>query len=319
MQLDKAWARSIMDRMGFTKRKGTKGVKNRPDDLAEVSGKFFRRIGRRVRKYNTPDELIINWDQTGVDVVPANKWTMHGRGEKQIPIKGIDDKRQYTVLLACTLSGDFLPPQILYQGKTEQCHPRNAPFPDDWDIWHSESHWSTSDTMLRYLDNVIKPYVDKTRVRLGLDASVKPILIFDVFRAHRTDDVRAKIAEDLGAAFVYVPAACTDALQPLDATVNSAYKKEINAQFNTWYSSLVAQGIEDGKDLSAIAKSIDLRTTAIKPHHARWLVRTHSIVSSNTEIIKKGFEMTGISKAVAEAREAPVPHNEDSDAEGEWE
>ena len=134
VQLDKAWARSIMDRMGFTKRKGTKGVKNRPDDLAEVSGKFFRRIGRRVRKYDTPDELIINWDQTGVDVVPASKWTMHGRGEKQIPIKGIDDKHQYTVVLACTLSGDFLPPQILYQGETEQCHSHNAPFPNDWDI-----------------------------------------------------------------------------------------------------------------------------------------------------------------------------------------
>ena len=73
-----------------------------------------------------------------------------------------------------------------------------------------------------------------------------------------------------------------------------------------------------GKNMSDIAKSIDLRITAIKPHHKRWLVRTH-IMSSNKEIIRKGFEMTGISKAVAEARVAPVPDNEDSDAEGEWE
>jgi len=305
-------------RMGYTKRKGTKGVKTRPGDLDTLSGKFWRRIGRRVRKFNTPDDLIINWDQTGVDVVPASTWTMHARGDRQVPVKGVDDKRQYTAPLACSLAGDFLAPQILYQGKTTQCH-ATADFPDSWDIWHTESHWSTSDSMMRYLDTIIKPYVDNTRERLGLDDGTRPVLIFDVYRAHRTEEFRKKL-DDMGYAYVYVPGACTDELQPLDCTVNAFYKRQLKNKFNHWYSEQVARGLDEGKALEDIAKSIDLRTAAIKPHHARWLMQTHSIVESEKEIIVKGFQNTGILKAVADARMEPVPECEDSDAEeGEWE
>ena len=93
-------------------------------------------------------------------------------------MKGIDDKRQYTALLACTLAGEMLPPQIIYQGTIERCH-ANVVFPDDWDIWHSPTHWSNSETMDRYLDKIILPYMKKTQERLGTDA--EPLLIFDVF------------------------------------------------------------------------------------------------------------------------------------------
>lgn len=48
---------------------------------------------------------------------------MNRHGEKSVPISGLDDKREITVLLAVTLAGEYLPPQLLYQGKTERCHP----------------------------------------------------------------------------------------------------------------------------------------------------------------------------------------------------
>ena len=41
-----------------------------------------------------PDQLIINWDQTGVLLVPTGEWTMHHAGEKTIPIANSDDERQ---------------------------------------------------------------------------------------------------------------------------------------------------------------------------------------------------------------------------------
>ena len=128
LKLEKSWARSILQRMNFTKRKGTKAARHRPEDFEIIQGKFHRRIARRVKKYKIPDALVINWDQTGVEVIPSGKWTMNQKGDKQVEIKGIDDKRQYTALLACTLSGELLPPQILYQGTTDRCHP-HADFP----------------------------------------------------------------------------------------------------------------------------------------------------------------------------------------------
>ena len=314
--IDKSWARSVLDRMGYSKRKGTKGIKHRPDDMDDISGRFHRRIGRRVRKFDVPDALVINWDQTAVEVVPASKWTMHPKGDKQVPIKGSDDKRQYTALLACALDGHFLPPQIIYQGKSDQCHP-NVAFPDDWDVTHTESHWSNSDSMMRYLDNVICPYVEKTKERLQAPLDTKPLLIFDVYRAHRTKEFLDKL-NNLGFMYVFIPAACTDFLQPLDATVNNVYKKEMQAQFSQWYSQKVADGEKAGRTIHEIVTDIDLRTSVIKPIHATWMMRVQENIRHQPDIIIKGFQETGILKAVADARLHAIPDMDDSDAEEEY-
>ena len=38
-------------------------------------------------------------------------------GARTVPIAHNDDKRQLTAVLAITAAGDYLPPQLLYQGK----------------------------------------------------------------------------------------------------------------------------------------------------------------------------------------------------------
>ena len=92
--IDKSWGRSLLDRMGYTKRKVTKGIKHhpgfRPDDIDKIRGRFYRCIGRRVRKYEIKDKMIINWEQTSVEVIPTSLWSMNKKGEKQIPLKGSD-------------------------------------------------------------------------------------------------------------------------------------------------------------------------------------------------------------------------------------
>ena len=88
-------------------------------------------------------------------------------GSKQIPVVGLEVKREVTVVLAATAAGTLLPPQVIYQGKTAGCHAKVA-FPDKWHITHSESHWSTEQTMLEYLENIIISYVTSTRPALDL-------------------------------------------------------------------------------------------------------------------------------------------------------
>ena len=74
--LTKAWAVSLMKRMGLVKRKGTKGIKHLPGDFANIKSEYLKRINTVVKQYNIPDSLIINWDQTGSNYVPVNPWTM---------------------------------------------------------------------------------------------------------------------------------------------------------------------------------------------------------------------------------------------------
>ena len=45
-----------------------------------------------VEMYKIPPELVINWDQTGINIVPVSQWTMDVEGAKRVEITGIDDK-----------------------------------------------------------------------------------------------------------------------------------------------------------------------------------------------------------------------------------
>ena len=51
------------------------------------------------------DELIINWDQTGIKYVPFSEWTMAQYKSKRVEVAGVDDKRQITATFVASLSG----------------------------------------------------------------------------------------------------------------------------------------------------------------------------------------------------------------------
>ena len=83
--------------------------------------------------------MILNWDQTGAKIVPSSTWTMDAEGSKRVEIAGVDGKRLITAMFCGSLAGDFLPVQVIYQGKTNRCHPRYQ-FRLDWYITHSPKH-----------------------------------------------------------------------------------------------------------------------------------------------------------------------------------
>ena len=54
-------------------------------------------------------------------------------GTKRIEIAGVDNKRQFTAVFTGAMSGEFLPVQLIYQGKTKACLPK-VKLPDGWDV-----------------------------------------------------------------------------------------------------------------------------------------------------------------------------------------
>ena len=99
-----------------------------------------------------PDDLIVNWDQTAIQLVPTGEWTMNRAGTKVIPISNCDNKRQITAVLSSSISGEYLAPQLIFQ--RNQIDPK-VTFPKGWDVWHSENHWSDEDTMKHYVEKII--------------------------------------------------------------------------------------------------------------------------------------------------------------------
>lgn len=288
IDLNRYWAESFMSRMGLVKRKATKAARKLPDDFDTVKTTFLDSIRSVVTEHQIPPALIINWDQTGVRLVPSSEWTMAEVGSKQVEVHGLGDKREITVLLAITLSGALLPPQLLYAGKTDRCHPHQQ-FPDSWDVYHTENHWSNENSMLHFIDHVISPYVAATRQSLQLPETQPALCIFDVFAAHRVESVRNKL-RDANIQFLYVPGGCTGELQPLDKAFNHPYKKALKDKFSGWYAGEVKRALDEDRPVE-----VDLKTSVMKEHHARWLISVHSDMETEADLIKSGFVQAGIS------------------------
>ena len=124
INITKSWARSLLFRMGFVKRKCSNVGKVPVEMFQELKEVFLADIVAEVIMNDIPDELIFNWDQTGLSIIPTGEWMMEKRGEKVIKISHSDDKRQITGVFAATLAGDYFPPQLIYKGKTCRCHPQ---------------------------------------------------------------------------------------------------------------------------------------------------------------------------------------------------
>ena len=53
-----------------------------------------------------PLDLIFNWDQTVISLVPSSQWTLDKKGAKRVAIAGHSDKRQITAVMCTALTGE---------------------------------------------------------------------------------------------------------------------------------------------------------------------------------------------------------------------
>ena len=63
-------------------------------------------------------------DKWAKGVFEKGKYTFSFKRAKNIPIKGVDNKRQITATFAVSCTGKFLPVQLIYAGKTEWSLPK---------------------------------------------------------------------------------------------------------------------------------------------------------------------------------------------------
>ena len=105
---------------------------------------------------------------------------MERRGKHRVEMVRVNDKCQISAVFCGNALGEFLPLQLIYKGKSSRYHPRYK-FPSDWNITDSSKHWSTEDTILQYIDNIILPYVAKVRDDIG--ANTAALVIIDISKA----------------------------------------------------------------------------------------------------------------------------------------
>lgn len=144
--------------------------------------------------------------------------------------------------------------------------------------------------MLRYVDQIIIPYVSEHRNRSG-NREQRALCIFDVFAAHRTKSFLQKLTSN-NIEYVFVPASCTGELQPNDLAVNSLLKGAIREKFTKWYAACVKAMLDKGSSPSSI--KVDLRASVVKPIHAAWLIETYEEIAKREVAIRSGFVQAGL-------------------------
>ena len=152
----KHWAKHFLTRLGYIKQKATTKASISNVDFEAQKAQFLFYIQTIVEMENIPKELVINWYHTGINYIPVSNWTMATEGLKRVEVAGLGDKRQLTAVYGASMAGDFLPPQIIYAGKTPRCLP-STKFPEDWKITFTQNHWANEKTTELHIKKIFSP------------------------------------------------------------------------------------------------------------------------------------------------------------------
>lgn len=138
----------LHDKLGWSHCTVTRAAQKTPVDWENKCEDAFLQIAYQVSVLNLPAKAILNGDQTGLAPIPLSKYTWAPQGSKQVDGFGKDEKQQFTLMITTSCSGEFLPVQCIWAGKTAASLPTaqaRRVAESEGHIFTSggERHWST--------------------------------------------------------------------------------------------------------------------------------------------------------------------------------
>jgi hypothetical protein len=222
-------------------------------------------------------------DQTGVNLVSASSWTYEIVGSRDVAVVGAEDKRQITACVAGSLRGDLLPLQLIFQGKTERSLPTAtaASAAARVDITHSANHWSSQETMQRWVEKVLLPHSERMIELHALNSNAHMLLLIDCWSVHKSAEFRDWLKKQHPRIhLVYVPANCTSRLQLCDVALQRPFKSCIKQSFNDWAATAIAAQIKCG-EVTGITEQ--------KPLVLQWCIDSWKGLRERPELLLQGW------------------------------
>ena len=146
--------------------------------MKEAELLFIRDIVHHIETNKISESIVLNIDQTPLKYVPCGKTTMAEKSSSTVPINGVSDQRMITATFTISLDGKFL---LIYAGKTERSIPK-IKFPKSFSLSASPAHFSNETESLKLMKEIVIPYFQTERKKLGLAANHSGLIIMDVFK-----------------------------------------------------------------------------------------------------------------------------------------
>lgn len=257
-----SWAIRFYRRHNIASRVATTKMREIPADFEVKKEKYIKIAADLIYQYQVPPELVINGDETAVQLVSRANRTRNSRGAKRVRLLGMgEDKAQITTTIFVTESGGVLPFQMIFEGKTDRCHPKHAK-PMDCVWTHTSSHWQSVATYLAVIEDIIVPYKDATIQRLGLNKKQVTILKHDLHFTHK-DNTVLELLKKHHIVPLFVPAGCTDIIQECDTVVNKPFKNGVRNGYRDHMEELFQAHLRGGQPAVLFAPKLTMG--ALKP------------------------------------------------------
>ena len=163
---------------------------------------------------------LINMDETAVYLDMPYKYSVSQKGAKHVKIQTYGRERKgVTVVLACSSTGDKLPPMVLTDRKTL----RSITVPVGLIVECGvKSAFMNQGVMVKWL-----------RLHSARLQGTGRMLLLDSFSGHKTQSVREQ-ARECDISIDYIPPGTTSSLQPLDVGIMKPFKDGIRARWKCY-------------------------------------------------------------------------------------
>ena len=118
--------------------------------------------------------------------------------------------------------GEFLPVQVIYEGKTPRCLPSYT-FHENFNIGFSNNHWSNNEKAISFFKKVLFPYFKNVHETKGYPNEQMSLVIMDTFKGQDNEQL-AKLCCENNCVLIIVPHNLNNKFQPMDITFNKPAK-----------------------------------------------------------------------------------------------
>ena len=197
----------------------------------DVIDDFVSYVNEQIACLGVPGSHIVNIDKTNIDFDMVSGITLANRGSRTVSVKKSGSNGRCTVLLGVTLSGEKLPPLIIFKGKPngricrEWTGP-SSPYPRSGVYAVQHNAWIDRSVFMMWIEKVWKQFC------IGKESTY---LLMDKCSVHMCGECVQQI-QSYGTDVEFITGGYTGKLQVLDVGINRPFKAFVREQYEQFMS-----------------------------------------------------------------------------------